>query len=286
MKKIGKWIKKHPIMFGFLALAVTMLILDIALPSRFPTWLFFAILGAYLLIMLLTHLPNVVGVIGVLLSNMSGKTKQKPLDWAYRHGCKKDVVLATYGIFLLRDSQYEKAKEVYETLLAPENDANVEPLVKKGARQSYSLSLWKTDDLPGAIAVLEKMLEDYEIFSLDFYTTLGYFYILAGDEENGILYTDKALEQDEKHAPAYDNLGQLAYRNGDYDIAADYFRTALDIKPSMADSKYFLGCIMQLQGHNEEARLLFESADKCVITGLSTITREMVREKIAETAVE
>ena len=92
-------------------------------------------------------------------------------------------------------------------------------MMLKYARQDLAIAYWKMGDLTKAIDTMEQMLKDYEYFSIDFYTTIGYFYIEAGDYDKATEFSNKALDEDESHGPAYDNLGQIQYRLGNYEEA-------------------------------------------------------------------
>ncbi|MFQ9798794.1 MAG: tetratricopeptide repeat protein [Clostridia bacterium] len=61
--------------------------------------------------------------------------------------------------------------------------------------------------------------------------------------------------RDESHGPAYDNLGQIQYRLGNYEEAESLLLKALDLKETMADSKYYLGMIYESWGETESARI-------------------------------
>ena len=128
-------------------------------------------------------------------------------------------------------------------------------------------------DLATGISTLEQMQIDYDFFSMEFYTTLGYFYIEAGEYDKALDITHKALMEDESYGPAYDNLAQVEFRRGNYEEAEELFLRALDMKDTMADSKYYLGMIHEMQGDLEGARIFFTSAHNSRITGLNTVTR-------------
>ena len=155
-------------------------------------------------------------------------------------------------------------------------------MITKYARQDYAIALWKCGRLDDAIACLEQMLKDYEYFSIDFYTTLGYFYVEAENWEKALEYTNKALDENEAHGPAYDNLGQMAFRQGNYEEAKEYLLKALDLKETMADSKYYLGLIYEQEGDLETALDYFIQAHKSKVTGMNTIEKSVIDAKYNE----
>lgn len=268
-----KFIKKHPHILAIILISVLLVVLQL------DFYWFFIALFAYFLLVYLLRLPTSVGNTGYFLERLTGKRKPAlPFyRFAYRHKTKSEFALVSYGLHLLENCEYQEALEVFQYLFTL---PKVEPMVKKFAYQDLSIAQWKCGDLQGAIATLEKMLEDYEYFNLPFYTTLGYYYIEAGDYEKAQLYTNKALEEDETHGPAYDNLGQIAFREGNYEEAEALFRKALDLKPTMADSKYYLGRIAEIEGDSETALSFYQAAARSKITGMNTVSREQVEERL------
>ena len=173
----------------------------------------------------------------------------------------------------------KKVIDLFEKVLARDK---VNPMLVKYAEQDLAIAYWKMGQLEKGIEVMEKMIEKYEYFTPDFYTTLGYFYIEAGDYEKAQECTDKALVLSEAHGPAFDNLGQIAFRQGQYEEAEKYFSRALDMKDTMVDSKYHLGLIYEHWGNLEAAAEYFAAAHQSTITGMNTITREQVDAKYNE----
>lgn len=276
MNKFSGFITSHP------HLIITLLALLVVIFLKLPFWVFPAFLAAYGILMYLTHLPSAIGMTGYFIDAFLRKPKAAiPLyRYAYNHKSRNLYGLMSYGLYLMREArEYEKAREVFEYTLTV---AKPESMMTKYARQDYAISLWKCGRLDDAIAVMETMLKDYEFFSLDFYTTLGYFYIEAGEYEKAEEFTNKALDEDEAHGPAYDNLGQIAFRQGRYEDAKELLLKALDLKETMADSKYYLGLIYEQEGDYESALNYFSAAHKSKITGMNTIEREVVDAKYNE----
>lgn len=272
LKSIWNAIKSHPHICVIFLTALLITVLGI------PFYYFFVVIGIYFIAMYLIHLPTYAGNTGYFLERLTGRRKPA-LPWyrfAYRHRTKSEYALVSYGLYLLEECQYEEALHLFQYLFTL---PSIEPTVKKFAYQDLSIAQWKCGDLPGAIATLEQMLTDYEYFNLPFYTTLGFYYIEAGDYEKARFYTNKALEMDEAHGPAYDNLGQLAFRQEDYDEAEAMFRKALDLKSDMADSKYYLGRIAEIKGDSEMAAAFYHAAARSRITGMNTVSREEVDKK-------
>ncbi len=273
--KVFQFIKTHPLLCVIYALGF------LCLFGVIPFNYLLIIIPVLLLILYLIKLPTTLGYTAFLLESLTKKrNKVIPLyRYAYKHKTKCGQALMSYGLYLIETFQFETAVDVFQTLLSlPKLDA----MVKKFAQQDLSIAFWKSGDLPGALAIMENMLKEYEFFNLAFYTTLGFYYAEIGDYDNAFKYTNLALEQDDSHGPAYDNLGQIYYRMGDYEEAEAMFHKALELKPGMVDSAFYLGLLAEKQGDDEAARTFFQAAARYKINGMNTVSPEQVKEKAAK----
>ena len=199
--------------------------------------------------------------------------------YAMKHKAKCSSPLIAYGLHLLEECQYDDALKTFQYVVTL---PRINLTMLKFARQDLAIAYWKCGDLATGISTLEQMLIDYDFFNTEFYTTLGYFYIEAGDFEKAAEMSQQALMEDESCGPAYDNLAQIEFRQGNYEEAEELFLRALDLRDTMADSKYYLGLIREMQGDLESARTFFSAAHNSRITGLNTVTREQVDAKYEE----
>ncbi|MCI8633538.1 MAG: tetratricopeptide repeat protein [Lachnospiraceae bacterium] len=236
---------------------------------------------AYAVFMYFVRLPLSIGWTGYVFQFVFRKQKWAiPLyRYALKHRASCSSPLIAYGLYLLEECHYEEALTAFQHVVTL---PKVNPTMLKFARQDLAIAYWKTGDLATGISTLEQMQKDYEFFNLEFYTTLGYFYIEAGEYEKAREITDLALMEDEAHGPAYDNLAQIEYRQGHYDEAEALFLKALDLRDTMADSKYYLGLIYEKAGDPDAALAYFTAAHNSRITGLNTVTREQVDAKYQE----
>ncbi len=275
MEKIIGFIRKHPHwIVCILALVLTFIF-------HIPFYFLLLFYLAYAILMYFVHFASCVGMTAYLMDSFLHMHKAAvPLyRYAARHGSKNIYGLLAYGLYLLRNCEYEESLAVFERILTITDPKS---MLIKYARQDFAIALWKNGRLDDAISTMEQMLKDYEFFSIDFYTTLGYFYIEAGDYEKATEYTNKALEEDEAHGPAYDNLGQIEFRKGNYEEAKNLLLRALDLKDTMADSKYYLGLIYEAAGDTNTARDFFTAAHESQITGMNTVSRETIDAKYHE----
>ena len=275
MEKTINFVGRHPHLIIFLLAAVLTLIF------KWPFYMLLLFYLAYGILMYIIHLPTALGMTGYFIDAFLRNQKAAiPLyRYAANHGSKNVYGLLAYGLYLLRSCHYEEALKVFEYILCLPDTRS---MLIKYARQDFAIALWKNGRIQDAISTMEQMLTDYEYFSIDFYTTLGYFYIEAGDYEKAAFYTNKALDENETHGPAYDNLGQIEFRKGNYDEAKNLLLKALDLRETMADSKYYLGLIYEIVGDYETARDFFIAAHECEITGMNTVERETIDAKYYE----
>ncbi len=266
------YIKKHP---HFIILTLGTIIALICGASFVHLLLGYL---AYAIFMYFVQLPLSIGWTGYVFQFIFRKQKWAlPLyRYALKHRAACSSPLIAYGLYLLEECHYEEALTAFQHVVTL---PKVNPTMLKFARQDLAIAYWKTGDLVTGIATLEQMQKDYEFFNLEFYTTLGYFYIEAGEYEKAREITDLALIEDEAHGPAYDNLAQIEYRQGNYEEAESLFLKALDLRDTMADSKYYLGLIYEKAGDTEAALAYFTAAHNSRITGLNTVTREQVDAK-------
>lgn len=267
-----KFIEKHPYLLITAALLLACIVFHI------PFGWSLLVFVAYGLILYITHLGTAVGWTAYLLDGFLKKPAfaHALYRFAIKHNTRCVHAMLAYGLDMLRDCHYSEALPVFQQIVSMKD---VSPMLLKYAEQDLAIAYWKCGQLDKAIETMEMMVAKYEYFSLDFNTTLGYFYIEAGDYDKALDYTDKALHENETHGPAYDNLGQIAFRQGNYEDAERYFLKALDLKDTMVDSKYHLGLIYESWGNQELAAEYFAAAHQCNITGMNTVSREQVDAK-------
>jgi tetratricopeptide (TPR) repeat protein len=138
---------------------------------------------------------------------------------------------------------------------------------------------WLTGDVQKGIEVLEDMRANHEYTNAGVLTTLGYMYLVQGEYDKAIELSELAMEDDPSHGAAWDNIGQVRYKQGDMEAAKENFITALSKRENLADSAYYLGMIYEAEGNLEEAKESFRRAAICTISVYNSITAEMVEEK-------
>ena len=215
---------------------------------------------------------------------VSGKTeKARPLFIkAMNGGTKSPSCYVNFGVILLREGDGEGSLRCFERAL----EMNPKPLVKKNIELSIGSAYWLMKEEDRAINHLEEMRIRYEYVNPHVLTTLGFLYILKGNLEKAEELTREAIADDESTHSAWDNLGQIAYLRGDFESAKEGFQKALEIKPTLVDSLFYLGLIFEKEGYPEKAKGYFSEACFCEISGLNTVTREQVDAKFNEYQAE
>ncbi len=242
----------------------------------YPEWILLIELGVYLIVNALIFYKYTLGIIGNYWYTIRHFEKAyKYFDKAVKKGTHHVKALYLYALRLLQDGNGKEALKYFE--LAEKYNCSV--LMDKYIILSKSSCYWVIGEIDKAIETLSGLLKKYDYISTDAYTTLGYLYFLKDDLESAEEYTKKALEDNSEHAPAWDNLGQIRFKQGNFSEAKDHFQKALSIK-DLPDSLYFLGLIYEKEGNKEEAKSCYEKALNCNISALNTVTREEISDRI------
>lgn len=270
-----EFLKKHPFLILYIVLVIGAAVFHVGFG-----WIALGTL-VYLLLVALVRLPNTCARLGYLCQGMLGKKDLafKLYDYAYKHGSTAAAPKVAYGMQLMQQCRYEEAKNALEDVLVT---PDIQPTLLKIVRQDVAIAYWNCGELDKAITTLEKMVEEYDILSPEFFTTLGFFYIEAERYEEATKATEEALKQDESNGGAYDNLALIQYKQGNLAEAKELFLKALEMKETMASSKFYLGMIYEAEGDIEEAKAYFTAAHNARITGMNTVTREEVDAKYQE----
>lgn len=93
-----------------------------------------------------------------------------------------------------------------------------------------------------------------------FYFMAGTALLSAKDFKNCIVYLEKALEFNTKHAQLYNNLGTAYLTLGQYDKAQDAYLKASDLDPKNSITYYNIGSILQIQNKHAAACEFFQKA--------------------------
>ncbi|MBR1736419.1 MAG: tetratricopeptide repeat protein, partial [Firmicutes bacterium] len=196
-------------------------------------------------------------------------------EMAVKHNTGNVKALYNYANILLHEKRTQEAIKLLEKAMHINSDV----FYDKNIRLSLASCKWINGEIDEAIDILEELKKLYDYVNPSALTTLGFFYFLKGDNEKALENTNKAIKDNDSHAPAWDNLGQIYYKEKNYDEAEKSFLKALELKPKMVDSNFYLGCVYEEKGDTENAKKYFLAANECNISAMNTVSAEEVREK-------
>lgn len=183
---------------------------------------------------------------------------------------------ASYAFLLLKfghpeDAERELAKA--SSLVKTEQDRNT-------VRSNEALILWKKGDLAGAIALLEDLIGTFKTTAV--YSTLGFFYIAAGDNEKALSFNEEAFRFNAENTVILDNLALSRHMNGDTAGAIETYRSLMEKKPTFPDAYWNYGSVLEAAGDLEKAAYMYRNALTFRFRYTNTITREDVETRLAE----
>lgn len=198
---------------------------------------------------------------------------------AFRGGSDNLNALAGYGLLLIRDGQFEKARDVLEEARERVKDKKFkkkkQDQMSVRIPQNLGLAYWKLGEIEKAVGIYEAVFRKYP--NGMFYETLGFLLIeqgdLTGDYQKALEFNLRALDYDD-NAVILDNLGQVYLRMGEYDKAEELFTRALEEKPTQFDSLVSMAKCALRRGEKEEALVYLERALKQPFSHLNTVSRD------------
>lgn len=199
----------------------------------------------------------------------------KLYDFGYGGGGRAAAPMIAYAMLLMEQYRYDKALAV---LWEVQNRTDMNHTMRLVSRQDLAIAMEKTGDVSSALLEMEKIQQEYECLGSNFYSTLAYFYIQAGEYEKAAAANEQSGKE-EPNGAYYDNLALIAYRQGDYAQAKVLFEKALEMDDSIISPRFYLGVLAEQQGDTDTAAEYFREVYESGVTGLSTISREEVQKK-------
>lgn len=247
---------------------------------RFPLWIMLPIIFVYLIINMLIFYSYYLGMVG----NFFYFTRQpdKALKYykkAIARNTANVAALYNYSLEMLHQGNADEALRCLERA----EKFNTKLIYEKNIPLAVSSCYWikgGDENIRKAIDILEKLKNDFQYINVSAYTTLGYFYLLIGDLKKAEEYTKTALEDNDEHAPAWDNMGQIRLAKNDLDGAEEAFLKALGFRSHMVDSLFFMGVICERRNDPKQALEYYKKAEQCNISSLNTVTPDQISAKI------
>lgn len=117
---------------------------------------------------------------------------------------------------------------------------------------SAAMTLLKKGQLDDAITMTERFLEIYEA-SPDLNYNLGHYYNMKNDLDNALKYAWNAMELKENFKDAYDLIGNIFFKIGDFESSIKAYSKVIAIDPKDPMSHYNMGCVFSAKGEEQKA---------------------------------
>lgn len=224
---------------------------------------------------------------------------------AVAKGLRDPRMLLAYAILLIRDEQYQAAKDL---LVKMQKLPGITPEHKSQIFVDYAVCCYKLGDMDKGIDLLER--QHQRAPSGLVYETLGYLYVEkcaaagARHAENAIPATEseaidlpaadklledkveafllEAVDYDDGDAVLLDNLAQFYYRiKEDQEKAKPWFEKALAIKDTQIDTLWFLSRYDLAEGNVPQAIERLEQAATGRFSPLNYVTKAQVEAELS-----
>jgi tetratricopeptide (TPR) repeat protein len=272
-----KFLRKYK---SFVVIAVVLILYYITLYwLRWPMPYLFAVYGGLIaLACVIFRAGLMAGLANLFHSSGKKETARKFYLRSFQFKSKNPVTHLNYAVMLLHEGEAAEAVDYAQKGLALKPDL----MAEKNLKLTIGSAQWLLGDIDSAVRTLEGMLRDFDYVNVHVLTTLGYLYIVRGDLEKAREVTEKAIEDTPDSGPAWDNMGQIYFREDNDGKAEEAFKKALEIRAGLVDSLYFMGRICEKRGDKEGARDYYLRANDAKITSLNTVTKEDVLAKYNE----
>ena len=275
---MGKIKKQTRFKLMLIGIVVALFIVTVLL-LRWPWYLVTLSYIATFAVLAFFYRRNMLAIIGNIHYITGRKEKgEKLLQKSIAMKTTSPVAHLNYAIILLKRGDWETALSLLDRAesLSPDIISQKNILMTKGS------CYWIKGDVKGAIEILEDLRSRFEYVNGHVLTTLAYMYFLDGDDEKALATTQEAIADMPEWGAAWDNMGQIYYKQGKLAEAREAFEKALSYQESLVDSLYFMGQICEQEGDSEKARDYFTRAKACDISALNTVTEEQIDQKVQQ----
>lgn len=205
---------------------------------------------------------------------------------AVRQGNTAPNIMQAYTLLLMREDEYEKARELMERMSRSKDLSDAEWVQ---LRLQYSIYLWHTGQLDRAIETIQRAAA--KGMSGSIYGTLGMYWVdkarQTGEFGPALEFNRQAMDYDDEDAATLDNMAQLYEAMADAEgtpeqaeeyraKALEYYKKALAQKPRQITTLYYLARMLHENGDDAGARKLISVRDTLYISAICPVTREMI----------
>ncbi len=194
---------------------------------------------------------------------------------AYKTGKAEAKVVVSYAYALILGGDFQKADEILSQLK-----------VRKDAQSVYTQTalcdavlMWKRDrKLTNAISSLEHF--DDTLRTSSYYGILGKMFLDTGNIKKARDFNEDAYRYNSKSSDILENLIRVYCMEEDYERAAKAAEVLLKKKPGSLDACFYCAVAFENTGKEKRARMLYKKALKFDEMLISTVSHEMVNQKI------
>lgn len=115
-----------------------------------------------------------------------------------------------------------------------------------------ALAAFRRKDLKQALAQIKSALARHPSHA-EYHAALAWFQLEGDDRSRARAGFDRAMAINPYEMLANYGLGMLAYKDKDWEAAADYFLNAMAAQPDRPETMYYLSLVRHRQGDNERA---------------------------------
>lgn len=245
---------------------------------RFKLWIMLPVFIGYLFINSLVFYSYTLGMAGNFY--YFTRKPEKAMYYykkAVRHNTSNVKALYNYSLEQLHLGNAEEALKYLERAEKFNNNILYDKYIPLAKGSCY----WVLGDIDKGIITLNELQQKYEYVNYNTLTTLGYFYILKGDYDKALDYSNQALRDNAEYAPAWDNIGQIYFNQNLIAEAKEAFLKALEYRETMVDSLYYMGQISEKENNIKEAINYYTRASKCNISAMNTVTLEAIQKRLS-----
>ncbi|MDR1538710.1 MAG: tetratricopeptide repeat protein [Clostridiales bacterium] len=229
------------------------------------------------LALIIIFLPATLAVAGNYLYATGSAERAVPiLKKAIDKNTPSPAAHVNYAIYLVRGGKGEDALYYLDKASKLKPDI----MTQKNIELTKASCFWTIGKVDDAVNILEAMREKFEYVNAHVLTTLGYMHFLQGNLEKAEDITRQAIEDSPETGSAWDNLGQISFKRGDFESAKAHFEKAVEYKADLPDSHYYLGLLAERENSLFEARDCYLRASSCNISALNTVTRQQIDDRL------
>lgn len=223
----------------------------------------------------MSMIANLLGTMAYYAQTRGENDKAKMLyQQALDKGLDNPKYIGAYGVMALRAGKFEIAIDLFTKALR----RHPKPRERYNIRMSRAIAYMKLGDYEHARAALEDLHEKFQ--SDRVYQTLGYLYIVTGDDEKALAYNEEALNYNEHDPVILDNIAQLYLNKGHIDVAKGFLEEAYAVNQEKVDVNYHLACVAETEKDYDAAYRYASQAKECRIDALNDVTLEEIDQMI------